>query len=297
MISEQGFTPSTFTNHQSLFTVFPDIILAVMKFLPRILFSGVILLAFSLIWATFSPVYASNSVFQTQPTPTPGADGRILYTVVAGDSQIGISEKFGIDLNTLRQLNNWTADETLIEGQVILLGVAGQGATGTPGPTSEVVATVTPQTPGTGMICVLLFDDVNGDALRQETEFGIAGGAASVSERTGLASRTGTTVAEVDADGAPVPVCFDQLPIGEYTISVAAPQGYNPTTTQSETIQLSPGNTTTLNFGAQVGSSISGALTPEEGGRSPIMGLLGVVLLLSGAGLGYYTWQMSRQRR
>ena len=269
-----------------------------MKILPRIFFSAAILLVFALIWAAFSPAYASNSVFQTEPTPTPGADGRILYTVLAGDSQIAISEKFGIDLNTLRQLNNWTADETLIEGQVILLGVAGQEATATPEPTSEVVATVTEQTPGTGMICVLLFDDVNGDALRQETEFGIATGQASVSERTGLASQTGTTLAEVDADGAPVPVCFDQLPLGEYTVSVAAPQGYNPTTAQSATIQLSTGDATTLNFGAQAGSSSgSGSLTPGEGGRSPLMGLLGVVLLLSGAGLGFYTWQMSRQRR
>ena len=256
------------------------------------------LVALSLVWAAVSPVYASNYAFQTEPTPTPGADGRILYTVVAGDSQFGIAEKFGIDINTLRLLNNWTADTPVIEGQVILLGVAGQEATATPAPTSEVVATVTEQAPGSGMICVLLFDDVNGDALRQETEFGIAGGAASVSERTGLASRTGTTLAELDADGAPIPVCFEELPLGEYTVSVAAPQGYNATTAQSATIQLSPGDATTLNFGAQAGSSSSlDSLSPEEGGRSPLMGLLGIVLLLSGAGLGFYTWQMSRRRR
>jgi hypothetical protein len=269
-----------------------------MKFPARILFVGAILVAFALIWAAVSPARASNLTFQTESTPTPGADGRILYTVLAGDSQLLIAEKFGIDVNTLRQLNNWTADTTLIEGTTILLGVTGQEATATPGPTSEVVATVTEQAPGTGMICVLLFDDVNGDALRQETEFGIAGGAASVSERTGLASRTGETLAEVDADGAPVPVCFEELPLGEYTVSVAAPQGYNPTTAQSATIQLSPGDATTLNFGAQAGSSSGlGNLSPEEGGRSPLMGLLGIVLLLSGAGLGFYTWQMSRSRR
>lgn len=268
-----------------------------MKNAARFSILGSILIAFSLLWAAFSPVQASNSEFQTEQTPTPGADGRILYTVLAGDTQLGIAEKFAIDVNVLRQLNNWTAETPLIEGQVILLGTTGQGATATVAPTSEVVATVTEQVPGTGMICVLLFDDVNGDALRQETEFGIAGGEASVSERTGLASRTGTTLAEVDADGAPVPVCFEELPLGEYTISVAAPQGYNPTTAQSATIQLNPGDATTLNFGAQAGGSSSGALTPEEGGRSPLMGLLGIVLLLSGAGLGFYTWQMSRRRR
>lgn len=269
-----------------------------MKFRVRILFIGAILLALPLIWTAVSPAQASYFAFQTEPTPTPGADGRILYTVLAGDTQIGISEKFGIDLNSLRQLNNWTADTPLIEGTTILLGITGQEATATPAPTSEVVATVTEQAPGTGMICVLLYDDVNGDATRQETEFGIAGGAASVSERTGLASRTGATLAEVDADGVPVPVCFEELPLGEYTVSVAAPQGYNPTTAQSATIQLNLGDATTLNFGAQAGSSSGlGALSPEEGGRSPLMGLLGIVLLLSGAGLGFYTWQMSRRRR
>ncbi|HLD94193.1 MAG TPA: LysM peptidoglycan-binding domain-containing protein [Anaerolineales bacterium] len=269
-----------------------------MKNYARFLFVGAILAILSLIWGAVLPARASQFAYQTEPTPTPGADGRILYTVLAGDTQIGIADKFSIDLNTLRQLNNWTADTPVIEGQVILLGVVGQEPTATLGPTSEVVATVTEQAPGTGMICVLLFDDVNGDALRQEIEFGIAGGAASVSERTGLASRTGTTLAEVDADGEAVATCFEELPLGEYTVSVAAPQGYNPTTAQSATIQLNAGDATRLNFGAQIGSSSGlGALTPEEGGRSPLMGLLGMVLLLSGAGLGFYTWQMSRGRR
>lgn len=251
-------------------------------------------------WMLVSPVEASSPAFQstTLPTPTPGVDGRILYTVQSGDSQWLIAAKFGLNIEDLRILNNWTADEPVAEGQVILLGLAQQEqATATLGPTSEVAATNTPDTPGTGMICVLLFDDANGDALRQETELGIAGGGASVSERTGLASRTDTTLASIDADGLPVPVCFEDLPIGEYTVSVAAPQGYNPTTAQSSTIQLNPGDQITLNFGAQANSSSGlGALSPEEGGRSPLVGLLGIVLLLSGAGLGVYTWQLARRR-
>jgi hypothetical protein len=147
------------------------------------------------------------------------------------------------------------------------------------------------------MICALLFDDVNGDALRQESEFGIAAGAVSVSQRAGQASETGTTGDEIDADDEPVPLCFDDLPTGEYTISVAAPSGYNPTTAQTATLELKAGDETRLNFGAQLGSAAQSAiLTPEEGGRSPLMGLLGFVLLLSGAGLGVYTWQMARRR-
>ena len=137
----------------------------------------------------------------------------------------------------------------------------------------------------------------NGDALRQETEFGIDGGAVSASERTGLASQTGNSMALTDADGEPIPTCFEGLPPGEYTVSAAAPESYNPTTAQSATLQLTAGDETTLNFGAQLSSEAqSGQLTPEEGGRSPLMGLLGIVLLLSGLGLGAYTWQLARRR-
>src|SRR5690606_21555040 len=133
------------------------------------------------------------------------------------------------------------------EGETVILAVVTE-APPTTEPTSEVVATSTPEgMPGTGSICVLLFDDVNGDAMRHDTEFGIPGGAASVSERTGLASRTGDTVQQTGTDGLPVAVCFADLPGGEYTVSVAAPQGYNPTTAQSATIQLNAGDETSLN--------------------------------------------------
>lgn len=228
--------------------------------------------------------------------PTAGPDGRILYTALANDTQWGIAAQFGMALSDLQNLNGWTGNEILGEGQVVLLGLASlQQPTATVGPTSEVVATLTPEAPGTGSICVLLFDDVNGDAMRQETEFGIAGGQANVNERTGLASRTAATEATLDAEGDPVRTCFEDLPVGEYTISVAIPEGYNPTTAPNITIQISPGQTQEINFGAQVSSSSSfNLLSPEEGRPSPVMGLLGIVLLLSGAGLGIYTLQIRR---
>ena len=245
--------------------------------------------------------FPTGALAQTNCTPLPAAgdDGRILYPVVEGDSQWIIAARFCMRVEDLRILNNLTAEDPLQIGQVLLLGLASeQEPTDDPAITPEAEVTTTAEIPGTGMICVLLFEDLNGDALRQETELAIGDGAASVSERTGKASRTGTTTSTLDADGLAIPVCFEELPIGEYTVSVAAPQGYNPTTTQSHTIQLSPGDATTLNFGAQLGSAatLGGALSLEEGGRSPLMGLLGMVLLLGGAGLGAYTWQMARRR-
>lgn len=266
--------------------------------LAATLFAALALLSAFLIFSTPTTAYGS-AVFQAtaMPTPTAGADGRILYTVVAGDSQWSIAAKFGIPIQTLQNLNGWSGQETLAEGQVILLGLASdQAPTATTGPEGDVVATSTPESTGTGTICVLLFDDINGDAMRQETEFGIAGGQASVSERTGLASRNATTEAALDADAEPVRTCFDSLPIGEYTITVAIPDGYNPTTNPSSTLQIAPGQTQDINFGAQVGTPTgANPFSTEEGGRSPLMGLLGIVLLIGGAGLGFYTMQLRRR--
>jgi uncharacterized protein (DUF2141 family) len=241
----------------------------------------------------------ASSDFQATPFPTPTAlqDGRILYVVLAGDSQWLISAKFNIDIDDLRLLNNWTADQILIEGQVILLGLAQQEApTATIEPDADVTPVGTPEEQGTSLICVLLFEDVNGNALREETEFGISGGAVSISERTGLASDSADTTDAVDTDGDPVLSCFEDIPPGEYTVSVAAPEGLNPTTEQSVTLTLNAGDAATLNFGSQISSSAQDSqLSPEEGGRSPLLGLLGIFMLFSGLALGVYTLQSARR--
>ncbi len=244
------------------------------------------------------PVEASPNLQATPfPTSTPLQDGRILYVVQTGDSQWLIAAKFALDIDQLRLLNNWGPDEALIEGQVILLGLAQQETpTSPPEPDGQLTPVGTPEDEGTASICVLLYDDVNGDALRQESEFGIANGAVSISERSGLASESADTSDEVDEDGDPVLSCFEELPPGEYTVSVAAPEGLNPTTEQSVSLTLSAGDVATLNFGSQISSAAQSAnLSPEEGGRSPLMGLFGIVLFLSGLGLGIYTWQFSRR--
>src|SRR3989304_7216557 len=201
-----------------------------MKFLrPRLgvaLTAALLLLA---VWTWSAPGTAFGSAFQatSQPTPPAGADGRILYPVQADDTPWGIAAQFGMELTTLQNLNGWGSDTVVVPGQVVLLGTASQQEpTATAGPTTEVVATLPPEPPGPGSICVLLFDDVNGDATRQETEFGIAGGQASVNERTGLASRTAATESALDVEGHPIRTGFEDRPGGEYTISVAIPDGY-----------------------------------------------------------------------
>ena len=66
-------------------------------------------------------------------TPTPDPDGNIFYIIKANDSCMSISLTMGIDLQTLRQLNNLDEECTLIAGTRLLLGRY-ETPTPTPGP-------------------------------------------------------------------------------------------------------------------------------------------------------------------
>jgi hypothetical protein len=191
---------------------------------------------------------------------------------------------------------------TLIVGNELMLGVGGpaaQSPTPGPSPTPEP-PTVTPTPPaGTTEICILLYDDLNGDALRQETEFGIAGGAVSVSNTAGTFSETKTTVSEIDPDLLePVYTCFTDVPAGEYNISLAVPPSYNPTVALTYSFAIKAGDVAYVPFGAQSQTESGGEPAAGGGGGdnspSPIFGILGGLLLLGGIGLGWYAFQQRK---
>src|SRR3989304_5045848 len=115
-------------------------------------------------------------------TPTPGADGRIIYVVQPGDNCFRVAALNGITVDQLRQLNSKLDENcTLIAGQELLIGIGSLAGAPTPGLGSALgTPTVTP-TPlsGTTEVCILLFEDTNGNALSEETEPAVAGGAVS----------------------------------------------------------------------------------------------------------------------
>ncbi|MEW5940897.1 MAG: LysM peptidoglycan-binding domain-containing protein [Chloroflexota bacterium] len=236
-------------------------------------------------------------------TPTPGPDGRILYIVQEGDNCIAISLKTGVPLETLYaqnpQLN--TDCSNLTVGMQLLLGYGGPAAfSPTPGPSPT--ATAIPPTPtpftGTTEVCVFLYNDVNGDALRQETEFGLAGGQVSVTDVNGAYSQAKETTDAVDPDDPTIPVrtCFTGVPGGTYTISVAIPDNYNPTTAIAYQLEVHAGDRAFVDFGAQSNTEqVPGPTTPtNDGGTSSWLGVLGAVLLLGGLGMGWYAIRMRR---
>lgn len=245
------------------------------------------------------PVAAAPSA-QGFMTNTPQPDGRILYLVQEGETCSDVAFKHGISVAQLRQFNTrLDTDCTLTIGQQLVVGLAVQAGP-TPGPAPTLLpptATTTPVS-GTTEVCVLLFDDANGDALRQETEFGVEGGAVSLTNLNGSYSEQQNTTAALDPDGEPIRACFGDVPGGEYNISVAPPDNFNPTMLMSYNLTVKAGDRASIDFGAQT-KTITANQTAEEqdgGGRSSILGIFGLLLLLGGAGLAYYAYRSGQPR-
>ena len=193
----------------------------------------------------------------------------------------------------IRTTNLLDQNCTLREGQALMIGVGGpSSASATPGPSptpTVALPTVTPSAGGSAQVCVLVYDDINGDALRQASEGAIAGAAISLTSADGTFSQTLTSVINPDAT-AYQGMCFANVPPGKYSVSVAAPDGYNPTMNLTSSVDVNPGDLIWVNFGAQ--PKTVAAVTTGSKGPSPILGVIGAALLLGGIGMGAYTWRM-----
>ncbi len=243
-----------------------------------------LILVSSVLTASASP--QSQAVYYT---PTARPDGRIIYIVKQNDTCISISLLNNIPLDTLRNLNNIKGSDCVIQlGQELLLGMAGPAQSPTPGPSQTPTALLPTSTPfaGNGEVCVVLFNDINGNGLAEDNEASMAGGEVSLTDQKGRYSNTGATVTIPDPT-IDKPLCFTEVPEGAYNISIAVPQGYNPTTETSFTLQVAAGSTSTIDFGAQE-SLRSAPPAPVETPRSPLLGILGGALILAGAGLALY---------
>ena len=261
-------------------------------------FSVLFILISLILFGVWLPAGAAPNAQQEIPTPTPGADGRILYVVQPGDNCFRVAAINKITVDQLRQLNS-DLDEscTLYEGQELLIGIVSVETPTVQAAFTQGAPTVTP-TPLSGLteVCVLLFEDENGNAMREELEPAIAGGAVSVTENNGKYSASLDTILPADTTVYPG-VCFTNIPEGTYNITVAIPDNYNATTELSYTLEVNAGDRAFVPFGAQSQDVVADPGTVDDGGTSgtsTILGIFGVILLLGGAGLGYYAWRTSK---
>ena len=262
-----------------------------------LILSAMALTLIGLAWLA-SGVQAAPSTQTAYASPTPGPDGRIIYIVKAGDTCTSIALLNNVSLDYLIVTNLLDTDCQLREGQQLLIGVGGPAAASpTPGPSPT--PTIAPPTPtpvagGLADVCVLVYDDLNGDALRQETERAIPGAALSLTSLDGTFSQT--LVSEINPDAeAYQGTCFSGVPMGDYTISAAPPSGFNPTIKMTTTLNVAPGDTVYVDFGAQ--SQEAANSDNPESGPSPLLGILGAVFLLGGIGLGIYVWRTMRRKK
>jgi murein DD-endopeptidase MepM/ murein hydrolase activator NlpD len=259
-----------------------------------VLFALISLLLFGL-WL---PANAAPNPQQVIPTATPGADGRILHIVQPGDNCFRVAAIYGIGVEQLRQLNSKLDENcTLIEGQELLIGIVSLAGTPTAGSSPTPAPPTASPTPFTGTteICVLLFDDTNGNALREETESSVAGGAVSVTENNGEYTATLQTNPPADPE-AYQGICFSNVPEGDYTISVGVPDNYNPTMELKYALEVNAGDRAFVDFGIQSKQEVigTGVEPVDEPKTSPVFGIIGGLLLLGGAGLGYYAWMSGK---
>lgn len=228
----------------------------------------------------------SQSSYQT---PTPNADGQILYNVVEGDNCTRIFLLTGISIEQLILLNGLDEDCSISPNQQLLLATI-EPATATPeGPTPT--PTQAPPTPtpyaGSAEVCVSLFEDLDGNQMRTDGEFYLAGGVVSINDRLGTFSQTWNTIGG-DPDLVELN-CLENVPEGEYNLSLGIPDGYNATTTMNYALTVAAGDTVYVDFGAQPSSQVSPTEDPGQGtGRSPLFLIVGLFLLAGGAGLAFF---------
>ena len=118
----------------------------------------------------------------------------------------------------------------------------------------------------------------------------------SVTDINGAYSKTESTVSAIDPDTEePIRTCFADVPEGTFNLSMAVPEGYNPTTNIAYRLEVKAGDRAFVPFGAQ--SKSVQAVTPEEpdpSPNSPLMGILGAVFLLGGLGMGWYALRLRK---
>ena len=241
----------------------------------------------------------AGAALQATPfqTPTPGPDGRIIYVVEEGDSPWSIAANSGIPLEQLYALNGMVPGDFINPGDRLVLGIGGPVIPTSP-PGAAAPPTAIPATPtpifGTGVICVLLFADTNGNARLDVGETPLAGGQVSIITLTGALAEEYTTEELYNEDAEPDSFCFPDMETGDYNVSVGVPPESNPTTSMNFPVHLDPGDTKYVEFGAQPsgGEGQSGDST-----TSTLLGIIGVVMLLAGGGLGYFAARSRRSDR
>lgn len=263
-----------------------------MKKLPMLLTLSLLVLIGVLLLSAPQSVNAGPLNQAAYSTPTPNADGEILYTVQEGNNCTSIFLLTNVSIEQIIALNGLDEDCSIVPGQQLILATVAPATATPPGPTQT--PTMSPPTPtpfnGNATVCIVLYEDLDGNQKRSDTEFYLGGGVANLNNREGTYSQSLDTIsgdpALYDVEDLP---CFQDVPEGEYNLSMGIPNGYNATTNLNYPLSVTAGDTVIVDFGAQPGSAAASEEDPATStNRSPLLLAIGFLLLAGGAALAFF---------
>ena len=196
------------------------------------------------------------------PTPTRSGHEQV-YTVQPGDTLYAIATRHGLSAAELAQANGMGMGDILHVGRELII----PGTTApTRAPTTSAPQPTTPAAGGTpdggapaegqGQIRVSVFDDINGNGLRDAGEPLLAGA------RIVLLSAEGSQIGEIITDGVTDPHTFQGLAPGAYTIREEDPSGYASTSANQWTVPLDAAGEVEVFFGNRVAQPAPATVAP-----------------------------------
>ena len=263
-----------------------------MKKQPMLLTLSLLVLIGVLILSVPQSVNAGPLNQAAYSTPTPNADGEILYTVQEGNNCTSIFLLTNVSIEQIIALNNLDENCSIVPGQQLLLATVAPATATPPGPTPT--PTMSPPTPtpfnGNATVCIVLYEDLDGNQKRGDGEFYLGGGVANLNNREGNYSQSLDTLSGdpelYTVDDLP---CFQNVPEGDYNLSMGIPNGYNATTNLNYPLSVTAGDTVIVDFGAQPGSAAASEEDPVAStNRSPLLLAIGFLLLAGGAALAFF---------
>ena len=145
-----------------------------------------------------------------------------------------------------------------------------------------------------GAICVILYDDLNGNGVLDPGESHVLGGEFALADMSTGEVLDGHTSTESESEA----FCFSGLASGNYRITAGSPEGYTPTTRTDWDLTLAAGSTANLEFGSQLtgkSDQIDEVSNTASALRPAILGTVGVVLLLAAVGVAGYLVLIKRR--
>ncbi len=156
---------------------------------------------------------------------------------------------------------------------------------------------------GTGQICVLAFDDQNGNGVREADEPLLAGVGFTLADASGVKG-------SYKSDGNSEPYCFGSLAPAQYTVQARATGGLEVTTVGQWAVPLSNGAQFDVMYGARKSDGDTAKPATTDGSPSSpanasgmstlgriVLGVLGLVVLGFAGLLALTTLQRARNNR